>query len=571
MNLFENVTYKIAQNFKLFSTRNMVVFCSILFLGALIYIPRLDVLPYRGEEPRRVVTSYELLQSGQWATPTIQHEVFLSRPPFQNWVIAITGLIRGNFDHLTGRLPSAICALLTAMVICGYCLTLSYRHAFIAALFFLTMPQIIQLGRTAETELMFVFLLSTAVFIWHLGELRSWSRTTQWSASYLLLACATLTKGVNQAPLFFGCIIFSYGYIHHKLKSFFSYGHLVGLTLFILIVGGWQLRFAQQVDSSDSWYVHVQDVLLRFHAVTLKDYLKHLIIFPFELLAMMLPWSLVLPIYSYRRFWLILSDAEKSLAVFCLLSIAVTILFVWLPPDSRTRYFTPLFPSFAILAAIAFCATAKNQLWKNFFTIFKLGTLCIPLFGILNFFIAVFHMSIWKLPPGPIDHATYYMIGCLAIGLLFFISILPYSIEKIIIPNLGLYAIFVALTMSFVYTDFCKAVYNDIKPALFSTLARLPKEANLVSVGPVSYNFLYYYLLYTGKTIPIISTQLWLNGKNKQYRYFCANNETMQYLAGMTEQNNWITMGIFPANRNKSQDANHPKDTRILLNQSKSL
>ncbi len=309
----------------------------LMILGALIYLPRLAELPFRGEEPRRVICAFEMLQSGNFVVPTIQNEVFLSRPPFQNWVIAGLGAIRGSFDHLTGRLPSVFFLLMTALLIYGYArVRLSHAASFFAALCFITFPQVIQLGITAETELMFTFFLSGSFLLWHKGELDDWSPWFKWSIAYFFLALATLTKGINQAPLYFAAIIGCYLLFHRKLKSFVTLSHLVGLSLFLFIVGFWQWQFIQDVGSKVGWMMHAGDVGLRFKDMGVSKYLEHALVFPIELVAVLLPWSIFFVVYFSRKFWMNLSSQIRPIALFSISAIAITILTVWYPPLHAT-------------------------------------------------------------------------------------------------------------------------------------------------------------------------------------------------------------------------------------------
>ena len=79
----------------------------LVLLCAGAYLPRLDYLTIRGEETRRARVAYEMLESGDWIVPRQQGEVYLSRPPLGNWLIALVGIIRGQIDLVAVRLPSA--------------------------------------------------------------------------------------------------------------------------------------------------------------------------------------------------------------------------------------------------------------------------------------------------------------------------------------------------------------------------------------------------------------------------------------------------------------------------------
>ncbi|MBA3536597.1 MAG: glycosyltransferase family 39 protein [Tatlockia sp.] len=508
------------------SFENFSCILIIFFVGLLSFLPRLDSLPFRGEEPRRVISSFEMLESKNWFVPTIQHQVFLSRPPMQNWIIALTGMARGHFDHLSGRLPSIICALLIALLIYYYCIaTLSRGTAFLASLFFLTMPQVLQLGRTAETEMMFTLFLSASFLLWHRGVMQKWPHYLNWGLAYFLLACATLTKGINQAPVYFAAIIGVNLLYTGRIKSLLTFGQLFGLTLFFLLVGLWQWGFIHYVGAKTGWLMHAGDVTLRFENSGLQQYFEHGIIFPFELSAVMLPWSIFLPVYASRSFWSdLLPSKVKPVVIFCLSAIAITILSVWIPPGARTRYYMPLFPCFAILAAIAAEAISqanceiRNVLAKRLCNILmRTWQTAIPLAGIINFMLTVLDFKILQ-PSEPILHAFLYLVGTLLLGLGLFM-IQRMQARKKFYPSVICYALFAALTINFIYTDSRKAKYNDVETQLLAGLKPIPTNTKLVSLGPIAYEVLYYYLLHKGETIPIVSYETLVANKN----YFFQN------------------------------------------------
>ena len=68
-------------------------FCSCT---GLIYGSRLSETPPGGEEPRRGQVAREMFGSGDWIVPRQQGLPFLSRPPVQNWAIALCSLAGGR-------------------------------------------------------------------------------------------------------------------------------------------------------------------------------------------------------------------------------------------------------------------------------------------------------------------------------------------------------------------------------------------------------------------------------------------------------------------------------------------
>ena len=59
----------------------------VLAVAALAVLPRIDAVPFRGEEHRRVQVAAEMAARGDWVVPREQGQVFLSRPPLQQWVL----------------------------------------------------------------------------------------------------------------------------------------------------------------------------------------------------------------------------------------------------------------------------------------------------------------------------------------------------------------------------------------------------------------------------------------------------------------------------------------------------
>src|SRR5207245_310577 len=83
-----------------------VLLLVLLVLGG--YFFRASDMNLRGEEPRRAQVAAEMIDRGDWVVPRMQGEPFLSRPPMQNWLIALSFLGLGERDTFGARLPSMI-------------------------------------------------------------------------------------------------------------------------------------------------------------------------------------------------------------------------------------------------------------------------------------------------------------------------------------------------------------------------------------------------------------------------------------------------------------------------------
>ncbi|HZN33935.1 MAG TPA: glycosyltransferase family 39 protein, partial [Pirellulaceae bacterium] len=115
----------------------------LLAIVCVIYLTRLAAPNLRGEETRRGRVAVEMIQTGDWIVPRQQGQLFLSRPPLQNWLIGLCGLVRGEVDWLAIRLPSALATILLAGLIYSYARgCLSPAGSLVAGLSFATMIQV---------------------------------------------------------------------------------------------------------------------------------------------------------------------------------------------------------------------------------------------------------------------------------------------------------------------------------------------------------------------------------------------------------------------------------------------
>ena len=58
--------------------------------------------------------------------------------------------------------------------------------AFVAALAYASMGQVLQIGRMGESEALFTLLVSASLLLWHLGYMRGWPPLATWSIGFAL-------------------------------------------------------------------------------------------------------------------------------------------------------------------------------------------------------------------------------------------------------------------------------------------------------------------------------------------------------------------------------------------------
>jgi|GEM_PF-248577 len=513
-------------------------FWLLVGMVALIYFTRLDAVSIRGEEPRRARIGIEMRETGDWIVPRQQGKPFLSRPPLQNWIIVGLGEIFGDVNAWAIRLPSVISMLMIVTIIYAYSLSfLSRGGSFTAAIAFASMPQVMELGRLGETEMLFTLLLAGSLFLWHLGYSRGWSAVKTWVIAYALIAMATLTKG-PQAPVYFATSIGLFLLITRNWRFAISWAHLAGIVTFIVIWGAWQLPFMLKLGPAQSYAIYCNDVGLRFRETSWMITLTHMVEFPIEIFfACMLPWSILLFAYFNPRFLRAIGPQPRGYIIFLLCVIGVTFPTSWLVPNAHTRYFLPIYPFFAPLIGLVFdrCQAAQDSYrktdktrwwhrpWKIWWREWLVGTtLFMTTMGFVIFGISVFGDEDARFAQ-PLWFAITYLISTIILS---FVALKSRSITKGLRRLIGpaSVAIFMGLTFVGVFTNSLIRTSGNTAEAVAAIKQQLPDDVQLVSLGYAHHLFAYHYRDY----IPMIKVPHKGKIKPPKSEYFCFQNRSFK-------------------------------------------
>lgn len=127
----------------------------------------------------------EMLEKGDYLTPHLNYQPFLEKPILYYWMVLAVFKVMG-VSELAGRLPAAICGLVTVLFFYPMCrFFIRQRAAFLASLILLATPLFAVLGHVALMDLPFCLFLTVAC----LSLLRSYSGG---SGSWLWLGYAAL-------------------------------------------------------------------------------------------------------------------------------------------------------------------------------------------------------------------------------------------------------------------------------------------------------------------------------------------------------------------------------------------
>lgn len=533
-------------------------FWLLLALVGLVFFGRFTVLPVCGEESRWANGASEMLATGDWIVPRQQGEVFPERPPLGSWTMAITALARGRMDAVAVRLPSVLAVLAMTALIYAYARRfLSPLGALGSAAAYASFGQVLQLGQLGESEALFTCLLGGALLVWHWGYSAHWPAAVTWCATYFLAGLAALDKG-PQAPVYAAAVTVMFLLLGRDWKYLFSWAHLAGLVTFAVVVGAWQIPFALATDwedVADIWSGLARD---RFK---FSGLIAHLVTYPLETAGCLLPWSILLLAYAFRPFRARVAGCRAELR-FLATALVVTYPSVWLSAHARGRYFMPLYPLLAVAIGIVIdrWATAgpgsdDRRAWRWFLqgvgatalagalllgvaTLYPHGILAEmqqpPVFMVLYLaasaacaFVLWHHRSEPKVTgtlrvPSPAPEQAHHAqstvrasslqppASSLSRAAAFTRQLSPASILLLLVALLG-------VTYDGVFLNMRLNKANDLAPVVAELRGQMPPGVRLVSFGPISHRFAYFY----GRPIPEVDWPASEDDAPPVGSYFC--------------------------------------------------
>lgn len=469
----------------------------LILLVLAAYFVRLNDVSMRGEEPRRAQVAFEILQRGDWLVPREQGAPFLSRPPLQNWLIAGSSLLFDSRSPWVTRLPSAIAMLLTTLMIYGYCRTrLTKVGALAAAAGFATLAELFTIGAQAETEMVFIALVSSSLILWHWGQMSGWPAIVTWIAGYSCMALAVLCKG-PQPPVYFVGGVGLYLLVTRQLRLLFSLAHLVGLLVGCLIILAWLIPCAERESLPVVRGIVMSDTGMRFYDWEALKVLKHLGQYPLEIVGSTLPWSLLLIAYLQRDMRKSLGDA-RPIALFMGLCLFVAFPTCWIPPDSQTRYFTPLYPCLAILVGVVVDSYVRlpiSRAARNLWQIWTTSLSCVM--AIAGVAVLVGSIALKDHPKyGPWAEPTLFAAAFTAMAIV--LAWLVFRRRNAQTPTqVRVAALSVAAFMILICTGLATNIRIrrsiDQESAVAKLKQELPRGHRMVSFGHIDALFAYYY------------------------------------------------------------------------------
>ena len=305
-----------------------------LHLGGMVFID---------DEAIRSLVAYEMMQSGNWWSPSMHADAYFNKPPLFNWVLAASFWLHGEVTEWAARVPTVLSLL-------GFTLTTYYfsrRHfprywAVVHALTVATCGRMLFWdSMLALIDVTFSWVVYVQVMLlYHHGRRGAWWRAFGWS--YALTVVGFMLKGLP-AIAFQGLTVLAILGWTRSWKRFFGLAHVVSGLGCLALLGGYYWLYSGYVDVE----LPLRRLLVESGKRTavaqgLWASIRHVVAFPFEMSYHFLPWTILLVHFLRRGVWARLR--ENDFAAFCTLAFAVNIPLYWLSPNVYPRYLLMLFP-----------------------------------------------------------------------------------------------------------------------------------------------------------------------------------------------------------------------------------
>jgi 4-amino-4-deoxy-L-arabinose transferase-like glycosyltransferase len=212
-------------------------FCAFLFFYGLAQFGLIGA-----DEPRYAQVAHEMLERGDWITPTLGGRTWLEKPPLYYWQAMIAYKIFGVSDW-AARLPSAFDATLLVLAVYFFLRRFRSGAELDGALIAASCAGIIGYARAASTDMSLAAAFSIGMLSW-------WAWRESKKQKYLLLFYAFIALGMlakGPVALFLACtIILLYAIASRDssfaLTTFWSPGVLIFCAIALPWYAAAQLR-----------------------------------------------------------------------------------------------------------------------------------------------------------------------------------------------------------------------------------------------------------------------------------------------------------------------------------------
>ncbi|MDW8103418.1 MAG: glycosyltransferase family 39 protein [Armatimonadota bacterium] len=291
----------------------------------------------------------QMVESRDWLVPRVGTDTFFDKPPLTYWLQALCMSALG-FTPVAARLPSAVAAVLTALVLWHWAKRRGFAQAgWLAMLVYPLCPLTMGLARQAIMDSLLTLWFTLAVVGWIEGYTRD-------RRGYLLMAAgaglATMTKGLI-GLLLPGAALALWLLLRRDWAEWRRIPWLPAVGIYLLLVLPWHVAVWRATGDE-----FIQQYIISHHVNRFlgKEY-GHVAPFWFYipiLLAGMYPWSAFAPLVWWQAVTGWKNDREKNSCAWAMWAFwaLVVVGFFSLSKSKLPGYVLPAVPALSLLVAL---------------------------------------------------------------------------------------------------------------------------------------------------------------------------------------------------------------------------
>jgi len=322
-----------------------------LFFQFLGRLPLIDP-----DEGRYLEIPREMLERGDFVTPTLNYVKYFEKPPLHYWLNALSLSVFGE-NEFAARFAGALCGLLTVLVTyqLGRAL-LGRRTGLYGAILLGSAGGFLVQARINFTDMTLTFFLTGAFACFALASRDGERRKGRcYYLMYLCMALAVLAKGLIGVVLP-GAVVFLFLLFTRRWGILREMRLVSGGALFLLVCAPWFVLVSLRNPEFPQFFFiheHFQRFLTKVH----HRYQPYWFFIP-VLAGTLLPWSPFVPA-ALRQGWR--ERGTRGQTLFLLLWAGVIFAFFSKSDSKLVPYILPVFPPLAILIGNWFARGGSPQ------------------------------------------------------------------------------------------------------------------------------------------------------------------------------------------------------------------
>jgi len=325
--------------------------CDIALLAVAFSLPLFQLLGryplLEPDEGRYSEIPREMLERGDFITPTLNYVKYFEKPPLLYWLNALSFSIFGQ-NEFAARFPCALAGLLTIILTYWLGRKLFNRQVgLMAAVILGTSSGFVAQARINLTDMPLTFCLTLCLGSFILALRDSENSRTLFYTFYAGAAMSVLAKGLI-GILFPGVIIFLFMLACKRWDLLKKMRLPTGSILFLLIAAPWFVMVSlRNPEFARFFFVH--EHFERFLTTAHRRYKPFWYFVP-VLAGTMFPWSIFIPA-ALRHAWQNRKGNDREIITFLAIWAGFIFLFFSKSNSKLMPYILPVLPPLAILTA----------------------------------------------------------------------------------------------------------------------------------------------------------------------------------------------------------------------------